>query len=245
MKEANKLIKQRFNDFMKAEGFVKQKRTTSQFFRVKEHFIQHFWLNISSHVPEIECYIYPAYLYENGYSIYAKKDLFLLQEQLPKEHQKIDFVDIIDDFGKYPSKKLDEVWNNNKYLMKEIMIPYLDTMNFEKTDKLFMDKKDEMFNIQTGTEFQFNIIELTLAGIFLLKGDYPEGYKRLKEVKNFFFQKAQQFKGEDDWLFETKADYINKLLRILEDKAENWECTLQNEIAEAEKITLRMFGMRI
>ena len=108
-----------------------------------------------------------------------------------------------------------------------------------------MDKKDEMFNIQTGTEFQFNIIELTLAGIFLLKGDYPEGYKRLKEVKNFFFQKAQQFKGEDDWLFETKADYINKLLRILEDKAENWECTLQNEIAEAEKITLRMFGMRI
>ena len=68
--------------------------------------------------------------------------------------------------------------------MKEIMIPYLDTMNFEKTAKLFMDKKDEMFNIQTGTEFQFNIIELTLAGIFLLKGDYPEGYKRLKEVKD-------------------------------------------------------------
>ena len=71
---------------------------------------------------------------------------------------------------------------------------------------------------------------------------------KMRKINNsivLFFEKSEKFKGEDGWLFGTKADYINKLLRILEDKSENWENALQNEIAEAEIITLRMFGMKV
>lgn len=244
-KEANKIIKQRFSDFMKAEGFIKRKGITGHFFRVKEHFIQYILLDISSSVPEFECQIFPAYLYENGYSRYARQYLCVLDEQLPKEHQRISFTRISDDYGKYPSDKFNEVWENNKYLIKEVAIPYLDVLDFEKTVALFQNGEDEMFRIKKGTYFDINAVEFTLAGAFLLKGNYTEGYKKLKEVRDFYFEKAEEYKEDDIWLFGTKADYIDKLLRILEDKSENWENALQNEIAEAEKITLRMFGMKV
>lgn len=244
-KEANKIIKQRFSDFMKAEGFIKRKGVTGHFFRVKEHFIQYILLDISSSIPEFECQLFPAYLYENGYSRYAKQYLYVLEERLPKEHRKISFTRISDNYGKYPIDQFDEVWENYKYLIKELAISYLDGMDFDKTIELFQNGKDEMFRIKRGTYFDINAVEFTLAGAFLIRGNYTEGFKKLKAIRDFYFEKAEEYKSNDIWLFSTKADYIDKLLKILENKSENWENKLQNEIAEAERITFRMFGLKV
>ncbi|MDE6620075.1 MAG: hypothetical protein K2K74_06235, partial [Lachnospiraceae bacterium] len=101
------------------------------------------------------------------------------------------------------------------------------------------------FRILRGTNFDINAVEFVLAGAFLIKGNYTEGYKKLKAIRDFYFEKAEKYKSNDIWLFGTKADYIDKLIKILENKSENWESALQNEIAEAERITFRMFGLKV
>jgi len=35
-------------------------------------------------------------------------------------------------FGKYPVNQFDEVWGNYKYLIKELVISYLNGMDFDK-----------------------------------------------------------------------------------------------------------------
>ena len=199
--KGNRLIKKRFDLLMKEHKDFFEEKEPYHFCRVKDHFLQYIcvWLDSWGYGPRFKCHIQPAFLPEVGITCYAGGECIRYERMLPKEKQKIDFypVRVISPNEKpwYPADKLDMVWENNKYLIEEIVIPYMDQLNFDRTIDMLQSGRDELFEIYDEAPKNKKIMQFTFGVVHLLKDEYQKGYQKLSEVKDYFFEEAERLSG--------------------------------------------------
>lgn len=202
--KGNRLIKKRFDVLMKEHKDFWEEKEPNHFCRVKDHFLQCIWIWIdnSGYGPRFQCLIQPTFLPEVGNTCYATGECIRYREMLPKEKQKIDFypvrVDLPNEKPWYPADKLDEVWENNKYLIEEIVIPHMDRLDFDRTIEMLQSGKDELFKIYNWYPKGKIIMQFTLAVACLLKEEYQEGYQKLLGVRDYFYEETERLIGSCD-----------------------------------------------
>lgn len=108
------------------------------------------------------------------------------------------------------------VWENNKCLIEDIVIPYMDRLDFDRTIEMLQNGTDALFKIYNWYPEGKKVIHFSLAVAYLLKGEYQEGYQKLLEVKDYFFEKAERFIGSCDLKVLEEAEY---LIRIYDRKS--------------------------
>lgn len=108
----------------------------------------------------------------------------------------------------YPAESLDMVWENNKCLVEEIVIPYMDRLDFDTTIEMLQNGTNALFKIYNWYPEGKKVIQFTLAVACLLKGEYQEGYQKLLEVKDYFFEKAGRFIGSCDLKILEESEYL-------------------------------------
>lgn len=215
--KGNKLVKKRFNLLMKEHKDFFEEKEPDHFFRVKDHFLQCIWVWIDSsgYGPRFQCLIQPAFVPEVGNTCYAAGECIRYKDMLPKEKQKIDFYPVIEHLTNekplYPVESLDMVWENNKCLIEEIVIPYMDRLDFDTTIEMLKKGTDELFKIYNWYPEGKKVIQFSLAVACLLKGEYQEGYQKLLEVKEYFFKKAELLIGSCDLKVFEEAEYLIRI----------------------------------
>lgn len=214
--KGNRLIKKRFALLMKGHKDFFEEKEPNNFCRVKDHFLQCIWVWIdSSGDARIQCLIQPAFLPEIGNTCYAVGECIRYKEILPKEKQKIDFYSIIvhspNEKPCYPADMLDMVWENNKYCIEEIVIPYMDQLDFDRTIEMLQNGTDELFKIYNWYPEGKKVMQFTLAVACLLKREYQEGYQKLLGVKDYFFEKAERLIGSCDLKVFEEAEYLIRI----------------------------------
>jgi len=113
----------------------------------------------------------------------------------------------------YSADKLDIVWENNKYFIEEIAIPYMDQLDFNKTIEVLKGGKDALFEAYNRNS---EAMRLTFAVACLLRGEYEEGYQKLLEVKDHFIGGAERIIDSSG----TKiSEEVWRLIRIYDRKA--------------------------
>lgn len=132
LKEANAFVRKQFQGLMKRHGFLKNKRT-GFYVRIQSGFVQIFILRFLRSLPQIECLLLPAFLYANGHLPYMEARYIRLKEQLDLK-ESIFFADIAlpGPPGGYHLTQFERVWNANHRVLEELLIPYLDQLDFEK-----------------------------------------------------------------------------------------------------------------
>lgn len=157
---------------------------------------------------------------ELGNTCYAAGECIRYKDMLPKEKQKIDFYSVTEHLTNekplYPAELLDMVWENNKCLIEDIVIPYMDRLDFDRTIEMLQNGTDALFKIYNWYPEGKKVIHFSLAVAYLLKGEYQEGYQKLLEVKDYFFEKAERFIGSCDLKVLEEAEY---LIRIYDRKS--------------------------
>lgn len=215
--KGNRLIKRRFTLLMKEHKDFFEEKESDHFCRVKDHFLQCIWVWIDSsgEGPRFQCLIQPAFLPEIGNTCYAVGECICYREMLPKEKQKIDFYPIIvhspNEKPWYPSNMLDMVWENNQYLIDEIVIPYMDRLDLDRTIEMLQNGTDELFKIYNWYPEGKKVMQFTVAVACLLKGEYQEGYQKLLGVKDYFFEKAERLIGSCDLKTFEGAEYLIRI----------------------------------
>lgn len=213
----NRLIKKRFALLMKRHLDFFEEKEPNHYWRVKDHFLQCIWVGIDSlfHTPRFQCLIQPAFLPEMGSTCYAAGECIRYSSMMPKERQKIDFYDVIvhspSEKSWYPAEQLDMVWENNKYLVEEMVIPYMDQFDFDRTIESLQNGTDKLFKIFNWYPEGKKVMQLTLAVACLLKGEYQEGYQKLLGVKDFYFEKAERLIGSCDLKVFEEAEYLIRI----------------------------------
>ncbi len=218
LSKGNGLIKKRFILLMKEHKDFFQEKESHVFSKIKDHFLHSIWFwNDSSYGPTFKCHIRPAFFPDVGSTCYALGECIRYKKMLAKEEKKIDFFDIriysSNEKPWYPINKLDVVWENNKYLIEQIVIPYMDQLDFDKMITMLKSGKDELF--ETYNRYSYEM-QFTFAVACLLKKEYQEGYQKLVEVKDHFFDEAERLLGNRDLKIFKEAE---QLIRIGNEKA--------------------------
>lgn len=215
--KGNRLIKKKFALLMKGHKDFFEEKEPNNFCRAKDHFLQSIWVGIDSSYqsPRFHSLLQPAFLPEMGNTCYATCECIRYSRMLPKEKQKIDFYDTIvhstTEKPWYSVGLLDMVWENNKYFIEEIVIPYMDQLDFDRMIEMLQNGTDALFKIYNGYTEGKKVIQFTLAVACLLKGKYQEGYQKLLEVKDYFFEKAERLIGNCDLKVLEEAEYLIRM----------------------------------
>lgn len=221
LRKGNRLIKKKFILLMKEHIDFFQEKESYMFCRIKDHFLQHIlcW-NDSSYGPTFKCHIQPAFLPDIGINYYAAAECIRYEDMLPKEKQNIDFffIRVITPNEKpwYPMDKLDMVWENNKYLIEKIVIPYMERLDFDRTIAILKSGKDELFEVSNSYPQDKIAIQFTFAIACLLKKEYQEGYQKLVEIKDYFIHETERLLGGRDLKVFKEAE---RLIRVGNKKA--------------------------
>lgn len=230
VKDANNLVRKNFRELMKQHAFVKNKMT-GFYFRIQGYFIQTFILRFSRSLPQIECLLLPAFLYANGHLPYIEARYVRLESQLvPKE--SIFFSDIIIPGPPqvYRLERFNSVWNANQRILEEILIPYLDKLDFRETLSIFQSGKNDFFQTRMGAS---DYVSCAVAVGLLKCSFYEESYEQLLKMRDIY---AKAVSPSSD-LFQKNLDYIDDLLFLLQNKPDQWEDKISKRIAQTESET--------
>lgn len=230
VKDANNLIRKNFRELMKRHGFLKNKRT-GFYFRIQGYFVQLLVLRFSRSLPQIECFLLPTFLYANGHLPYVEARYVRLENQLDPKATAF-FADIIipGPPQAYRLERFNSVWDANRRMLEEILIPYLDRLDFNETLSIFQSGRNDFFQTKLGASDYVSCA----AAIGLLKCSlYDESYKRLLEMRKVY-AKAIRPSSKSSFLFQKNLDYIDDLLFLLKNKPNQWENRISERIAKTE-----------
>ena len=237
LKEANAFVRKQFQGLMKRHGFLKNKRT-GFYVRIQSGFVQIFILRFLRSLPQIECLLLPAFLYANGHLPYMEARYIRLKEQLDLK-ESIFFADIAlpGPPGGYHLTQFERVWNANHRVLEELLIPYLDQLDFEKTLSLFQSGKNDFFQTMMGVSDDV----ACAAAVGLVKcARYEEGLARLLEIRDIY-ARAANTPSSSRILAQKNLEYIDDMLFFLQNKPDQWENNLSRRIAETELETFRLW----
>lgn len=139
------------------------------------------------------------------------------------------FSDIISPQG-YSRERFDRVWEANQRALEQILLPYLNELDFIKTLGIFQAGKNEYFQTRMGA---YDYVSCTVAVGLLKCFSYEDGYERLLAVRDIY-AKAVDSSSESIFLFEKNLAYIDDLLLLLQNKPDQWEDKIYERIAKTE-----------
>ena len=230
IKDANNIVRKNFRVIMKRHDFLKSKRT-GFYFRIKGCFVQLFVLRFSRSLPQIECLLLPTFLYTNGNLPYIEARYVHLENQLVPKTSAF-FADIIIPSSPqvYLLEQFYSVWNANQRILEEILIPYLDKLDFRETLSIFQSGRNDFFQTRIGA---YDYVSCAVAIGLLKCSFYEESYKRLLEMREVY-ARAVSPSSKNPFLFNENLDYIDDLLFLLKNRPNQWEDKISERIAKTE-----------
>lgn len=237
VKEANRFVRKQFRVLMEEHGFLKNKRT-GFYFRIQESFIQVFILRFSRSLPQIECLLLPGFLYVNGRLPYMDARYVRLENQLvPKSSMYFSDIIIPGPPQAYRLERFQRVWDANRRALEEILIPYLDRLDFNETLSIFQAGRNELFQTRMGAS---DGVSCAAAVGLLKRASYEDGYDRLSVLRDIYAKEVNP-SMEDKFLFRKNLDYVDELLFLLQNKPDQWKDMVSRRIAETERETLLLW----
>lgn len=230
IKDANNIVRKNFRVIMKQHGFLKNKKT-GFYFRIQDYFLQVFILRFLRSLPQIECLLFPTFLYVNGNLPYMNARYAHFEERLsPKT--SIYFSDIIVPGSPqvYQAEKFNRVWKANQNILEKILIPYLDNLDFYETLSVFQSGRNEYFQTRMGA---YDYVSCAVAVGRLKCFAYEESYEQLLNMRDIY-ARAVSPSSKSTFLFQKNLDYIDDLLFLLQNKPDHWEDKISERIAKTE-----------
>lgn len=233
IKDANNLVRKNFRELMKRHGFLKNKRT-GFYFRIQGCFIQLFILRFLRSLPKIECLLLPSFLYANGHLPYIEARYVHLGDRLdPKESIFFSDIIILGPPQVYRLERFKSIWNANLRILEEILIPYLDKLDFRETLSIFQSGRNDFFQTRMGAS---DYVSCATAIGLLKCSFYEESYEHLLGMRAIY-AKAANPPSKSTFLFQKNLDYIDDLLFLLQNKPDQWEDKISKRIAKTESET--------
>ncbi|WP_298029084.1 hypothetical protein [uncultured Dysosmobacter sp.] len=235
IRDANNLVRKNFRELMKQHDFVKNKRT-GFYFRIQGYFVQIFILSFLRSLPQIKCLLLPTFLYANGNLPYMDARLVRLGNQLdPKA--SISFSDIVIPGPPqvYRLERFNSVWKANQQILEEMLIPYLDKLDFNETLSIFQSGRNDFFETRMGA---YDYVSCAAAIGQLKCSFYEESYGQLLKMRDIYAKAVAPSSKNSPFLFQKNLDYIDDLLFLLKNKPDQWKDKVSERIAKTEAETL-------
>lgn len=243
LKDANKMVRKRMSGIMKTAGFLRDKRRAGFYFRVQDNFIHMLTLTFSRSLPQINGYLYPAFLYVNGTLPYLEANMAKLETELGT-NSSIYFSDIVlpESPPSYRVVQFEKVWGCNQKLLENHLIPYLSNLNFQRALSLFESGRTPYFRTKMGAN---DNVQCAFAIGLLMNGLFDDGYNQLHESQRAFAQYVNNMapNAEDTLLFRKNLAYINNLLWLLQEHPDHWESRINTQIAQTISETVQFWNM--
>lgn len=243
-KAANNLVRKRMLELMKTAGFLRDKQRTGFYFRVQDNFIQMITLTFSRSLPQINGYLFPAFLFVNGTLAYLEASMAKFEKELGA-NASIYFSDIIlpESPPSYHVSQFEKVWECNQKLLVKHLIPYLSNLDFKKTLSLFESGRTPYFRTKMGAN---DNVQCASAIGLLMVGSFDDGYSQLVEAQSAFAQYVNGMapNAEDTLLFRKNLTYINNLMWLLQERPDQWKDKISTLIAQTISETIQFWNMR-